>query len=390
MTSMRRPLRVAHVITRMIVGGAQETVLLSAALSDPELVLPVVLCGPQTGAEGSLLPKARDRGVRVVVVPQLVRQPAPLQDLAVVPALARRLRAERIDIVHTHSSKAGIVGRLAARAARLPVVHTVHGWSFHDGQSTAVQRVAIALERATAPLAARLLVVAEADRLKGLRAGVGKPDQYRLIRSGLELSLYAPDPATRREVRAELALPQDALIVGSVNRLSPQKDPLTLLRAVAPLLRARSDARLLMVGDGPLRADVEAALATEQVRAQVLLLGLRDDVPRLLTAMDIFVSASRWEGLPRTILQATATGLPVVATAVDGVVDLLRHEHTGLLAAPGDARGLGDGLARLTDAPELGRTLAARAAQRLPEFDARTMADQTARLYEEVLSERGR
>lgn len=372
--------RVAHVITRMIVGGAQETVMLAAALA--RQVDPVVLTGPQAGPEGSLLEQCRERGVEVVLVRELVREVDPRRDLAAVPALVRALHGTGADLVHTHSSKAGVVGRVAARRAGLPAVHTVHGWPFHEHQRAPVRRVWQGVERACAPLARRLVVVADADREKGLAAGIGRPEQYATIRSGLELDLYGPSARERAAVRQELGLPQDGVVVGAVNRLSPQKDPLTLLRALGPLLAARPDVRLLVVGDGPLRGEVERLAGP-----QVVLTGLRTDVPRLLRAMDVFVTASLWEGLPRTVLQAMATGLPVVATAADGVVDVVVEGRTGLLARPGDGDGLGAQLARLLDEPDLGARLVTAAAARLPEFDAHRMVAQLEDLYADVLQD---
>lgn len=378
----QRRIRVAHVITRMIVGGAQETVLLAAALADRSGFEPVVVTGPQTGSEGSLLEEAARRGVEVVLVPELVREVDPRKDLAVVLALQRVLTRLGADVVHTNSSKAGIVGRVAARRAGVPrVVHTVHGWPFHDHQAAPVAAVWRTLERRAARLADRLVVVADADRVKGLAAGVGRPEQYVTVRSGIELELYGPDASVRAQVRSELGLPPDARVMGAVNRLSPQKDPTTLVRAAAAVLRARPEARLLLVGDGPLRAEVEALVASLGVQGQVLLTGLRDDVPRLLRAMDVFVTASRWEGLPRTVLQAMATGLPVVATAADGVVDVVQQDRTGVLVRVGDAPALATGAGRLLDDPGAAGTLAAAAAQRLPEFDARTMVQQLEALY---------
>lgn len=381
--SQRERVRVGHVITRMIVGGAQETVLLAAALADRERFDPVVLTGPQTGSEGSLHEELAKRGVEVVVVPQLVREVDPRKDVAAVAALARAFRERRLDVVHTNSSKAGVVGRLAARRARVPrVVHTVHGWPFHDAQRPAANAVWRWLERAAAPLADALVVVADADRVKGLAAGVGRPEQYVTVRSGLELGLYGPDAQVRHEVRQELGLPHDARVVGAVNRLSPQKDPLTLLHACAAVLRADPDARLLLVGDGPLRGDVEREVDALGLRGQAVLPGLRADVPRLLTAMDVFVSASRWEGLPRTVLQAMATGVPVVATAADGIVDVVEDGVTGRLVPVGDTAGLTQAVGEVLRDRGRATAFASAAAARLPEFDASSMVRDLERLYE--------
>lgn len=378
-----RPLRVAHVITRMIVGGAQETVLLAAALADRARFDPVIVTGPQTGSEGSLHEAARERGVELLVVPELVRQVSPRCDTVVVPALRAALRRLGADVVHTNSSKAGIVGRVAARRAGVRrVIHTVHGWPFHDHQRPPVAAVWKALERRAAPLADLLVVVAETDRDKGLAAGIGRPEQYVTVRSGLELDRYGPDARARKQIRAELGLPPEACVVGAVNRLSPQKDPCTLVRAAAYALRQRPDARLLLVGDGPLRAQVEALVAELGLGRQVVLTGLRHDVPRLLTAMDVFVSASLWEGLPRTVLQAMATGVPVVATAADGVVDVVVDARTGLLVPRSSPDLLGAAILRLVEDSALATRLSAAAAERLPAFDATVMVRRLEELYE--------
>jgi glycosyltransferase involved in cell wall biosynthesis len=269
----------------------------------------------------------------------------------------------------------------ARRAGVGRVLHTVHGWPFHEHQHPAAAATWRALERRTAPLADRLVVVADADREKGLEAGIGRPEQYATVRSGLELLLYGADPAARAQVRAELGLRQDAVVLGAVNRLSPQKDPLTLVRGLARVLRERPGTRLLLVGDGPLRSEVEREVETLGVAPQVVMTGLRRDVPRLLAAMDAFVSASRWEGLPRTVLQAMATALPVLATAVDGVVDVVQDGRTGLLVPPGDAAALGRAALRLVDDPASRDALADRARLRLPEFDATRMVRELEVLY---------
>lgn len=376
-------MRVVHVITRMIVGGAQETVLLAAALADPDRVEPIVVTGPQTGPEGSLHEEAARRGVRVLVTPSLVREVAPATDLRAVPDLVRMLRTLRPDVVHTHSSKAGIVGRVAARRAGVPgVVHTVHGWPFHDHQPASVRWTWRELERRTAALADRLVVVAETDRSKGLSAGIGTPEQYVTVRSGLELEGYGRGRDCA--VRSELGIPANAVVVGAVNRLSPQKDPVSLVRSFAEVARHRPDAWLLIAGDGPLRPAVEAAAVASGVRERVVMAGLRDDVPRLLPAMDVFLSTSRWEGLPRTVLAAMASGVPVVSTPTDGVLDVVQDGVTGLLAPAGDPRALGRAVLRLLDDGVLREAVVAAASARMSEFSATTMARRLEALYAEI------
>jgi glycosyltransferase involved in cell wall biosynthesis len=370
----------------MIVGGAQETVLLAAALADRDRYEPLVVCGPQTGSEGSLHDEVRRRGVELHVVPTLVRQVSPVADLRALGDLAEVFRDWRIDLVHTNSSKAGIVGRAAARRAGLPAVHTVHGWPFHDHQAAPVAAVWRALERRAARHTARLVVVAEADREKGLAAGVGRPEQYVTVRSGLELDQYAADAGARTAVRSELGIPAEAPVVGAVNRLSGQKDPLTLVETFAVVAKAQPAARLLVAGDGPLRGAVESRVAALGLQGRVLLLGLRDDVPRLLTAVDVFLSTSLWEGLPRTVLAAMATGVPVVATPVDGVVDVVSDGATGLLAPPRRPDLLGAAVMRVLAEPSLRTGIVGRAALRVRAFGADEMVHRLEDVYAGVLS----
>jgi len=375
-------IRVAHVITRMIVGGAQETVLLAAALADRSRFEPFVVCGPETGSEGSLHDEVRARGVELVVLPELVREVSPRPDALVIPALARLFRQRHVDVVHTNSSKAGIVGRIAARRARVPgVVHTVHGWPFHVHQNRAMVRVWKSLERGCAPLADRLVVVADADRQKGLAAGIGHADQYVTVRSGLELDRYDPTKAARDEVRRELDLPLDVPVIGSVSRLSPQKDPLTLVEAFATIRREHPTARLLLVGDGPLAADVRSRVHALGLSDAVVMTGLRDDVPRLLQAMDVFLSCSLWEGLPRTIIAAMATGIPVVATPADGVRDVIRDFETGRVFSMERPEVAAWATGDLLKSPGQGARLAEAALRLTSEFDATGMAARLSDVY---------
>lgn len=376
----------AHVITRMIVGGAQETVLLAAALADRQRFSSVLLSGPQTGPEGSLLAEAERRGVRVVIVPELVREVAPFRDLTALRSLRRVLRAERVELVHTNSSKAGVLGRLAARSLGLPVVHTVHGWPFHEHQQPAAALVWRQIERRLASRTARLVVVAAADRDKGLAAGVGRPEQYTVVRSGLELEQYEASSGQRSAVRVQLGLPLDAVVVGAVNRLSPQKDPLALVRAFAAVVEQVPGAHLVVAGDGPLRKQVDRVVAAAGLSGSVHLLGLRNDVPRLLGAFDVFLSTSLWEGLPRTIVAAMAAGVPVVATGADGVVDIVDDGVTGRLVPPQAPAAAAEAVLQLLADPSSARRMAREAHARVQSFGATAMVRGLEQVYDEVLS----
>ena len=388
-TRALRPLRVLHVITRMMVGGAQENTLLSCALIDPTLYPSTLLTGPETGLEGSLHEEAAARGVQVIVEPNLVRRISPWHDFLATLRLRRVMRTGRYDIVHTHSSKAGILGRLAARWAGVPViVHTAHGWGFNDEQPWYVYWLYVVLERVCAPFTGALVVVGAPNRDKGLKLGIGRPEQYRLIRSGIEVQAFRDVRTTRDEARRRLGLPADAFVIGSVGRLEGQKAPLDLLAAFAPVAAEHPEAHLVYVGEGSWRGELEAAIARAGLSGRVHLAGLRRDVPELLRAFDVFALASRWEGLPRVFPQAMAAGLPIVATRVDGAPDAVTPGENGWLVDVGDTAAMAKVLRALADDPAMARRMGAAGRARVDEFSVERMVDALAELYD-TLSTRG-
>ena len=381
-------IRVLHIITRLIIGGAQENTMLTAALLDPARYTVAVISGPQTGPEGSLIPEVRARGIRLTILPHLVREVHPLKDPAALVALARLIRRGRYDIVHTHSSKAGILGRWAARLAGVPIiVHTVHGWGHHDRQRPLVRRVYILLERIAQRVTDRLIVVSLRNIEKGLADSIAVPEKYVTIRSGIELDRFRLPARPREAVRAGLGIPQGAVVVGTVTRLSPQKAPLDFVAAAAQVAAQWRDVHFVIVGDGPLRAAVEAQLSALGLAGRVRLTGLRRDVPDLLHSFDIFALTSLWEGLPRVLPQAMAAGLPIVATAVDGNAEAVTDGSSGFLTPPGDPSAMAGALVRLLDDPALRREMGQAGQTRVEEFGAHKMIQDIAALYELLLAE---
>jgi glycosyltransferase involved in cell wall biosynthesis len=369
----------------MIMGGAQETVLLSCAHADRRRFTCEILTGPQTGAEGSLMDEARARGILLHIEPALVRELHPFKDLAALLRIVWFLRRGHYDIVHTHTAKAATLGRIAARMAGVPVVvHTVHGWVFTAEHPASHSRVYLELERRLAPLCDALVVVAENDREEGLSLGVGRASQYVLIRSGIELRDYRDVPLSQFEARRRIGLPDDAYVVGSIGRLSPPKCPEVAVAAFAKLAAECPRARLVIVGDGWQRDDVETEVRRLGLADRVHLLGLRTDVPQLLRAFDVFILTSSHEGLPRTLPQAMAAGLPIVATQVGGVPNAVENGETGWLAPAGDAEALGERLLALARDPEVARRMGEAGRARVDEFSVNRMVRQLELLYERL------
>lgn len=377
------PIPVIHLITRLIVGGAQENTLYTAALLDPVRYEVRVISGAQTGREGSLIAEARQNGILVTILPELVRQISPLKDLLALIKLYQQLRREPCQVLHTHSSKAGILGRLAAHLARTPVIiHTVHGWSFHDYMSPWLRQTYILLERWMARYSQALVAVSQKDIDKGLQAGIGRPEQYHLIRSAIPIEQFDASLFDRSKIRQALGIPEQAAVVGFVGRFSPQKNPLDWVRVAKQVSQNKNNVFFLMVGDGPMRTQVEEQLKRAGISDRTVLTGLRRDIPALLTCMDIFVHTSLWEGLPRAILQALCMGLPVLAYAADGVQEIIQNGESGYLFQPGEISEMAEVCVTLMDHPELSKALGQRGRERvIQEFDLKSMIAEISALY---------
>lgn len=373
---------VVHVITRLELGGAQRNTLYTVEHLDPERFRKALV----TGRGGRLDGEARaGRSFNVHFIDSLVRPVRPWSDLRALWGLTRLLRRLRPGIVHTHSSKAGVLGRLAARLAGVPfVIHSVHGFSFSPFHPPATRWLYRLAERIAAPLTTRFLCVSRANLEEGIRLGLWKRERAQIVRSGIPLDRFR-DPRDGAEVRAELGIPVDAPVVGSVGNFKPQKAPLDLIEAFDGVVRELPAAHLVVAGDGPLRADVEARVRELDLEDRVHLLGWCDDVPRLLGAFDVFLLVSLWEGLPRSLVQARAAGLAVVATAVDGSAEAVDDGVTGFLVPPRDPAAAAERVVRLLRDPDLRRGMGEVGRESLEEFDIDAMVRQQERIYQELL-----
>lgn len=386
------PVRVLHIITRLIVGGAQEATILTAAMLDKAAWTVHILSGPQTGSEGSLIEHTRALGVPLTIEPTLVRELSPLKDLPALLKMTRFIKEGGYTIVHTHSSKAGILGRWAAKAAGVPViVHTVHGWAHNDYQRALIRQIYIGLEKITLPITDKLTTDSVLNIDKGLQDGIGRRKNYvdTPIRCGIELDRFGHPQVPPEQTRTTWNIPPDAVVVGTVGRLSPQKAPLDFVRTAGMIAQQFPQAWFVMVGDGPLRADVEALIAELGLSHRFVLTGLRDDVPEILTMFDLFLLPSLWEGLPRVLPQAMATGLAIVATAVDGNVEAIREGLNGRLVPPGQPAVMAQAALELLGHPNL-RTHMGQAGRHIAaEFGAQKMVTEIDRLYRQLMAQKG-
>jgi glycosyltransferase involved in cell wall biosynthesis len=368
----RRKPRLLVLVTLAETGGAQAYVTALLPALAPRLDVVVAAHG-----DGPLIDAARAAGVRFVPLRHVRRAVSPVRDLLGLLELIALIRRERPDIVHLNSSKAGVLGRLAAMLAGAPItVFTVHGWAFkaYSGIASALYRAADGLmSRATTVT----ICVTETEREAGLAAGTCRPARTTVIPNAIDAS------SARRAQR-------DAgpLRIISVGRLAWPKDPITLVHALAQVRAASVE--LLVAGDGPQRPRVEAEVRRLGLDSVIRLLGPRDDVPDLLASCDVFVLASRSEGGPISILEAMAAGLPVVASDVGGVRELVDDGATGLLVPAGDSHALAAALQRLLDDARLRHRLGEAGRRRLVErFDVEAHRRAHLELYARELARHG-
>jgi len=377
---MSRKYRIAHVITRLELGGAQQNTLYCVNHHDRS-GFEVDLIAGRGGIlddEARAIPDAD-----IALVAYLKHAISPVWDLVALFRLRAQLRARGVDLVHTHSSKAGILGRAAAFLAGVPViVHTAHGWSFNDSQPAWLRRVYVGLERISAAISDRIITVSARDRDRGRALGIVPVERYEVVRSGIDPDEFR-QPATDREtVRRSLGIAPDHILVGTVSCLKPQKAPLDFVRAARTASSQNDRLRFVIAGDGELRPRVEALVRELGLEEKVQVLGWRRDVTDLLHAMDVFLLTSLFEGLPRVVLQAMAAGAPVVATAVNGTPEVVRHGHTGLLVPPADPQAAAAAVLEMAGDEPLRRRCVRNARQVLGrEFDIREMVPELERIY---------
>lgn len=353
-------MRVLHVITRLVVGGAQENTIATVLGLHRLGVDARLLAGPTTGPEGSLEPVIAQAGL-FTLVPSLIRAVRPATDWRAYRDLLAQFRQTRPDLVHTHSGKAGILGRLAAARAGVPlIVHGIHGPSFGHFQGTLPNLLFRAAERRAGRVTTHFISVADAMTAQYLAAGIGRPEQYTTLRSGFDLDpfLHAQnDPALRRQ----LGLGPDDFVIGKIARLFQLKGHDDLFTVAPALVRAEPRTRFLFVGDGEWRGRFEQRAAELGLREHFVFTGLVPPaaVPRYVGLMDALVHLSLREGLPRSLPQAMAAGKPVVAYDCDGAREVCREGETGFLLRPGDLPRLTTCLAQLAAQPALRAELGA-------------------------------
>jgi glycosyltransferase involved in cell wall biosynthesis len=383
-------MRIMHISTRLILGGSQENTVLScegqAALGHHVSLV----FGPIYGPEGSLLERVRayrthdGRGIEAIEAPNLTRELHPYKDWRCRRDLRRLIGDWKPDVVHTHSSKAGILGRMAAWGGVPCVIHTIHGPPFHRYERAWRNAIYIRAERLAARRCHVIAAVAQAMRDQFLAARIGRPEQYAIVYSGMEVDAYVAATAQRENMRRELHFASDDFVIGTVARLAENKGHDDLLDALAPAMQRDPRIKLLWVGDGWWRERLLQRVSDLGLKDRVITTGLvpPESIPRYLAAMDLLVHPSYREGLPRTVTQGLLAGLGVVAYDVDGTREVCIDGTTGRLVAPGDRDGLRDAITWMKSHPAQRRNMGEAGREMCrTRFSAETMVRHLLALY---------
>jgi glycosyltransferase involved in cell wall biosynthesis len=379
---MTGPPSVLHVITRLDRGGSAEVALDLVRMLAGDGYRTGIVVGRTVDPQEDVDEYSRRYGVPVFRVPALVREVSPLRDLAALGRIRSIVREFRPDIVHTHTSKAGILGRCAVRLAGVKrIVHTPHGHIFYGYFSPSATRVFIAAERFAARFTSRIVTLTRAGLDDHLAAGIGKREQFAVIPSGTNVERF--ERADGSAVRAGLCV--SAPVMGFAGRLVPIKDCDTFLRAAAIVCGTHPETRVIVAGDGGERERLESLAGVLGIARNVRFLGDRRDIPEVLAAMDVFVLSSRNEGFGRVIVEAMAAGVPVVSTAVGGTGEVIEDGVSGMLVPPGDPERMADAVLGLLDDPARRARFIEHGRARAKRFDTRSMVDAYELLYAELL-----
>jgi glycosyltransferase involved in cell wall biosynthesis len=378
---MNKKIKILHIITRLVVGGAQDNTLLTIENHDRSLYHIFLASNP----DGVWLDRGKDYSDKFYPINTLINPISPFQDWQTFWQIVTLLKEEKIDLVHTHSSKAGILGRIAANWCKIPVVHTIHGFPFHDFMSPWQKQFYITLEKTIAQKTDFLITVCELNRKEALELAIVREDNSQTIYSGIDFTKL-DKIFDCNSLKKELEISNETKIITMVGRLDQQKAPYYLITAFAKVVQEYSDTILLLVGEGELEESLKNQVQELKIEEKVKFLGSRNDVPAILNISNIFALSSLWEGLGRAMTEAMLMGKPVVVPNIYGIPETVHHNETGLLFEAKDTDKLADHLIFLLNNPQecdrLGQN-AKKLTRKL--FDGKEMVKQIEAIYQKVL-----
>ena len=383
--------KVIRIIARMNIGGpALHCIILTSEL-DPQRYRSILVTGKESPAEGNMYGLAREKGVEPVIIEALGREIFLQDDLRALVRLVRLIHQEKPDIVHTHTAKAGTLGRLAAKLTSVPIIiHTFHGHVFHSYFGFFRTQFFLWMERLLAKLTDVIITVGEQQRREIINYKIAEPEKIISVPLGLNLERFINSTVQPDELRSELGISADALLVGIVARLVPIKNHVCFLEAARLVLERNDKACFVIVGDGELRAELERKARDLKIESRVIFMGFQHNLEKIYAGLDIVTLSSYNEGLPVALIEAMAAGKPVVSTDVGGVRDLILDGNNGLLVPSNDHKALAEAIIYLLRKPER-RAMMGRAGREkaYPDFDKKRLVVDIDNLYRQCLAGTG-
>ena len=376
---MSKKIKLLHVITHLPIGGAQDNTLYTVELLNKDKYDISLSCN----LNGELVSRAKKvKHLKLYDVPNLHREVSIINDIRAFLSLYKLIKKENFTIIHTHSSKAGFLGRIAAMLNKTPIViHTIHGFAFHDYMNSFKKNIFIYLEKLSAKWTHGLVTVSNLNKKKVVDLGIAPIEKLKNIYSGIDLTLFINEK--NDQFRKELNLDSNHLLLGSVGRLSNQKDPITMIEAFCIVIKRFPNAHLTLVGDGELRDEILIKIDQLQLNGRVHLTGNKNDPWKIYHSLDLFIMSSIYEGLGRSITEALSCGVPVVCTSVEGVPEIVRDNETGILVPPKDPSALATGIIKSLNDMDNARKMAEEGRKFVNEnFDVKKMVDDIDTLYD--------
>jgi glycosyltransferase involved in cell wall biosynthesis len=377
-----RKLNVMQIITKLELGGAQKIAISTAEKLNREKYNVFFV----SGNEGILVEKIKEiPDIKVYLMKELKREINPFYDILCLIKLVKIIKENKIDIVHTHSSKAGILGRIAAKFANTPIiVHTIHGFPFHNYQNLVINRLFTMLERIAGKFTDALIAVSNSDIKKGIEKKIGKKDKFFLVRPGINIQDFNKNVDIKRK-KMEIGVNLNSKIVGMIGCFKPQKSPLDFIKIAKIVSEKYKDVEFVLIGDGKLRKKIEKMIYFLNLQDKIHLLGWRYDVNELIHTFDIFVLTSLWEGLPLVYLEAMAAGKPIVASNVDSAEEVINEGENGYLFPVKDVEKAAEKILYLLNNPEICKNMGQTGKNKLTyEFDEDNMIKKLEEIYGEL------
>ncbi|MFQ6083735.1 MAG: glycosyltransferase family 4 protein [Candidatus Aminicenantia bacterium] len=396
---MQKKHKTIHIITRLDKGGSAENTLLTVLGMDKKKYDIILVKGPtyeskmskeEHASVISSLKEAQLKGIKVADIHFLIRRINPVYDLLAFFSLYRLLIREKPIIVHTHSSKAGFLGRLAAKLAGIPIIiHTPHGHIFFGYFGPFKTKIFIFLEKIASYITDKIVALTNREKEDHILFKIANEDKFVVINSGVEINKFKELPFDEKQnFKRALGIPENSLIVGTVGRLVPVKGPEFLIEAAKYIISKYSDTFFIFTGDGYLKQNLERKAFEIGIKKNIIFLGWRNDVAKIISIYDIFVLPSLNEGMGRVLVEAMAIGKPIVASNVGGIPDLVTHGKNGFLVSPKNPEELAKYIQILIEDKEKRESMGQAGKEIALNFSKEIMVEKIAKLYKELLMQK--